>query len=355
MTAIKPRDVDALLQRRNDSYKAVLIYGNDAGSVRERSDILARQVVADLKDPFNFIELSDGDLKEEPGRLVDEAAALSFMGGERVVRVRGSGGPVDTAGKLLITALDNGSLNPNALTIIEAGGLKKTAPLRKLFEKSRHAAAIACYEDSDLDLKGMIEQMLKDEGLLITDEALMMLTTTLGTDRGISRAEMEKLILYAGPKSLRGPEDEPHQIKPEDVAECLADFTQDIAADIAGIVAQGRLADLSAALHRADEAGTNAMTMLIFLQRHFSRLYAAQSMIAGGEPASAAMKKLKPPVFFNEERAFQAQLKKWPLPRLEGALSNLLQAEHDAKTTGAPAQEIIERTALRLSALASRA
>lgn len=352
MTAIAAKDVAAALKKRNPAHAAILIYGNDAGSVRERSDTLARQVVSDLKDPFNFIELTEGDLKEEPGRLVDEAAALSFMGGERVVRVRGSGGPVDTAGKGLIEALDNGSLKPNALVLIEAGALKKTAPLRKAFEKSKNAATIACYEDSDIDLKSMIETMLREENLTISPDALALLTATLGTDRGISRAEMEKLILYMGPKSVRP---EPAEITAGDVSECLADFTQDMAADIAAIVAEGRISDLSTILFRAAESGTSPMTVLIFLQRHFSRLYAAQGMIAAGDPPSSALKKLKPPVFYNEERAFHTQLKRWPLARLEAALSNLLQAEHEAKSTGAPVTEIIERAALRLSAMAGRA
>lgn len=351
MTAIKPRDVPGLLKARNTAHAAYLVYGNDSGSVREHSDLIAHQVVSDLKDPFNFIELSEGDLRDEPGRLADEITALSFMGGERVVRVRGSGGPVDAAAKLLIKGLDDGSVKPNGITIIEAGSLKKTAPLRKLFEKSTHAAAIACYEDNDVDLRSMIEAMLGQENLRITDDALALLSATLGTDRGISRAEMEKLILYVGPKTVRL---EPYEITQDDVAACLADFTQDMANDVAALVAEGRLKDLSTILYRAEEAGTNAITILIYLQRHFTRLYAAQGLITAGDPPSAALKKLRPPVFYNEERSFHAQLKKWPLPRLEMALANLLQAEHDAKTGGAPVKEIIERTALRLSAMAGR-
>lgn len=353
MTAIRPRDIDAYVKKRDPQHAAILIYGNDAGSVRERSDLIARQIVSDLKDPFNFIELSDAELKEEPARLADEAAALSFMGGERVVRVRGTGGPVDSAAKLLVSGLDNDSIHPNGVTIIEAGALKKTAALRKLFEKSTRCAAIACYEDNDRDVGSLVTAMLAEEGLAIDNDALSLLTATLGTDRGITRSEIEKLIVFMGPKSLRT-EDSTRSITTEDIAQCLADFTQDMAGDVAQIVAGGQKQALSAALFRAREAGTAAMTLLVFLQRHFGRLYTAQGMISGGQPPAVAMKKLRPPVFFAEERAFQDQLKRWPLARLEAALANLLQAEHEAKSTGAPAQEIIERVALRLSAMAGK-
>mgnify|MGYP000483554667 CR=1 FL=1 len=74
MVALKGKAIKAFLSRRDKSVSAVLIYGPDGGLVRERTEILARSVVEDLKDPFNFIELSDADIKAEPGRLVARPA-----------------------------------------------------------------------------------------------------------------------------------------------------------------------------------------------------------------------------------------------------------------------------------------
>ena len=48
-------------------------------------------MVADLADPFNVADLSEAVLESDPARLADEAAAISMMGGRRVVRVRGAG------------------------------------------------------------------------------------------------------------------------------------------------------------------------------------------------------------------------------------------------------------------------
>ena len=73
-----------------------------------------------------------------------------------------------------------------------------------------------------------------------------------------------------------------------------------------------------------------------------------------GESAASAMKKLRPPVFFAEERAFENRLYKWRGPKLERALRMLIDAELDAKTTGAPQREIVERAALRLAVMAGR-
>ena len=87
MVALKGRAVKSFLAARDRNIDAILVYGPDSGLARERALHLAGQVVADLKDPFNALELSDADLKDEPGRLADEIAALSFMGGERAIRL----------------------------------------------------------------------------------------------------------------------------------------------------------------------------------------------------------------------------------------------------------------------------
>ena len=70
---------------------AALIYGPDQGLVRERADKLARTVVPDLSDPFRVADLDESALGADPARLADEAAALSMLGGRRVVRVRSVG------------------------------------------------------------------------------------------------------------------------------------------------------------------------------------------------------------------------------------------------------------------------
>lgn len=358
MTALKAHEITRLLKKRDPRWAAILLYGPDAGAVRERSDILARQIVTDLKDAFNFIELTEAELKEEPSRLVDEAAALSFLGGERVVRVRGSSEKVTSSVKLLLSSLEAETFQPNAITIIEAGSLRKTSGLRKLFEKSPKAAALPCYEATAQDLKTMVQEILAADGLTIDDNALHALLSLLGanssgSDRGIFRSEVDKLVLYKGPKETRS-QDQSHQISLADISACLSEAGQGAATDIPQLVASGQTAALAQALYRANEAGASPISILIFLQRHFIRLYTAQSFIAEGLTASMAMKKLRPPVFFAEERAFQAQLTKWSMGKLENALSNLLTTEHAAKTTGAPQKELVERTALRLTMIAAR-
>src|SRR5690606_6936831 len=84
----------------------------------------------------------------------------------------------------------------DAWIVIEAGELRKTAPLRRRIEAARTAAAIGCYAEADLDR--MIDEELKAHGLGIAAEARQALKQSIGADRLQSRSEVRKLCLYAG-------------------------------------------------------------------------------------------------------------------------------------------------------------
>lgn len=351
MTALKGKAIGTFLASRDSHVAAVLVYGPDSGLARERAGQLAKMVVEDLKDPFNAIELADADLKDDPARLADEIAALSFAGGERVVRLRTNGEAATKAAETLLAALDSGHLKPNGLVIIEAGDLSPRSGLRKAFEKAKRGVALPCYAEGAGDVRSLAQALAAAEGLSFEPDALDLVAAILGEDHGISRAELEKLILYKGPKALRSG---PAAISLEDARASLVDGLGDAMDDAAAAAADGAPARLAAALYKAAAAGASPIGLLRALQRQFARLKSAQDLMDNGDSASSAMKKLRPPVFFAEERAFESRLRKWRGPRLDRALRMLIDAELDAKTTGAPQREIVERAALALSVMAAR-
>ncbi|MFQ5564271.1 MAG: DNA polymerase III subunit delta [Parvularculaceae bacterium] len=351
MVALKGRSIQAFVQKPDANIAAVLVYGPDSGLARERADGLARRVVADFRDPFNYIELADADLKTDPARLADEAAALSFAGGQRIVRLRTAGDASAAASKNLIDALDAGDLKSNALVIIEAGELAPRSALRKMFERAKHAAALPCYADKPAEIRALAVEAARAENLQFDNDALDLLASLLGDDRGVSRAEIDKLILLKGAAETR---QGPGTITVEDVRTSLVDSVGAALDEAAAACADGAPTRLARAMHQSAAAGAGAITLLRALQRGFARLEAAQAFVAKGETPASAMKKLRPPVFFAEHRAFEARLRKWPRARLARAQRLLVDAELDAKTTGAPQREIVERAALRLAVMARR-
>ncbi len=346
MTALKGRAIKAFLEKPDPSVAAVLVYGPDSGLVRERAAMLARRIVEDLNDPFNAIELTDADLKDEPGRLADEIAALSFSGGERVVRLRTNGEASAKAAEALIKGLDGGSVKPNGLVVIEGGDLSPRSGLRKMFEKANRAAALPCYADAPADVRDLAREMARAEDLRFDEDALDLLVSALGDDHGLTRSEIDKLVLFKGPKLARSG---PGPITVEDVRASIVDGPGQALEEATAAAVDGAPKALSAALFKAEAAGASPIGLLRALQRQVARVRTAKSYVEAGESASAAMKKLRPPVFFAEQRAFESRLRKWPLRRLDIAARMLIDTEFEAKTTGAPQREIVERAALRLA------
>ena len=216
--------------------------GND---VRERAELLARSVVADAGDPFRVVELTPGDIKSDPARIADEAAAISMTGGRRVIRIRDA---TDGLAVPLSDYLGHPPCAPDqaALIVVEAGELSPRSPLRKLFEDSKNAAAIACYLDDSAQVAQVIRATLGAEKISVTADALEYLTENLGGDRMVTRRELEKLALFAGPGG---------KIELADAAACVGDTSAMAMDDVAFNTASGDVAELDMALERVFQEG----------------------------------------------------------------------------------------------------
>ena len=192
MVALRGREIDTFLARPDPGRPIILLYGPDAGLVRERADALLASAVDDPDDPFSLVRLDGDELSAEPSRLVDEAMTVPLFGGRRAIRVRAGSrsfaGGIDTLADMPIK---------DCRIVIEAGELRAENPLRKACERAKTAVAIACYPDGERDLAKLIDDELRIANLRITADARVSLTALLGGDRQASRNELRKLTLYA--------------------------------------------------------------------------------------------------------------------------------------------------------------
>ena len=165
--------------------------------MRERTDALLRAAVDDLRDPFALARLDGDTLADEPERLVEEAHTVPLFGGRRAVWVK-AGAKNFTAAVERVLAAPPG---PDCRIVIEAGDLRRGAPLRSLCERAPNAAALPCYADDDKALGRLIDEEMRGCGLSIAPDARATLVSLLGGDRAASRSEIRKLALYAHGKS----------------------------------------------------------------------------------------------------------------------------------------------------------
>jgi DNA polymerase-3 subunit delta len=337
---ISPRRVAGFIKDPDPACRAILVYGPDRGLVRERAEALAAGVVDDPADPFRTAELTADELRGDPARLGDEAAALSFTGGRRVVRVSGAG---DGVAPILAGFLDNPA--GDALVLVEAGALASRSSLRKLFEKAANAAALACYADEGRDLETVIAETLARHGLETSRDALSYLQVHLGADRAVTRNELEKLALYKG---------RPGTVELDDARASVGDSAATSLDGVVYAAAGGKWPDLDRALDRANRQGISPVAVLRAMARHMTRLHLATALVAAGLSPARAMKGLRPPVIFKFEDRFAAQMRSWRSQRIGAALELLMAAEMECKTTGQPAQMLCGRVLMRIAAMVNR-
>jgi len=335
---VKSHEADRFAANPPKALRVALVFGPDAGLVQERAEKLLKSVVADLTDAFNVSDLNESTLVSDPARLSDEAAAISMMGGRRVVRVR-------NAGNNLADLFEEFLEDPkgDALVVVEAGDLAKGTGLRKLFEGDDHAAAIACYADTARNLEDVVRDAMRGAGLSIAPDALADAVSRLGSDRGVTRRELEKLVLYAqGQKS----------VSLADVQAVMGDEAEARTEEASDAACSGDFSRLDLALERLWVADTSVAQVLRGAMGHFQRLATVRENVNRGEPVETAIKKLRPPIHFLREQSFKAQANRWNDARLADALDMLLEAEALSRTTGVPAQAVCGRTLMNIAALA---
>jgi DNA polymerase-3 subunit delta len=315
--------------------RAVLLFGEDVGMIRERSNRLVRAVAGGLDDPFRVAELERDGLP----RLAEEMGSRALTGGRRVVRVRDI---TDAATAAVTAALDRGG---EALLVLEAPGLPARAKLRTALERLPDAVAIGCYKLEGSALEQAIGTTLSGLGVSVTPEALEWLTAHLGADLVITRSELEKLALYVGSGG---------RVDLAAAEHCVGDLAGLSMDDALFAATAGDVAETDRALELAMAEGTAAVALLRATLGHLQKLQRARAAMAQGASASEAAKTVRPPLFFRREPAFVQALRLWPEPALEAAATRVWEAERACKRTGTPAETICRSVLLGLAQRAAQ-
>ncbi|HEY0183397.1 MAG TPA: DNA polymerase III subunit delta [Rhodopila sp.] len=317
----------------------MLLFGEDAGMIRDRAETLVRTVAGSLDDPFLVTELA----REEIRRLADEAAGLSLIGGRRVVRVRDA---TDAATDPVLRLLQ---AKAPALVVLEGAAMPARSKLRSALEAAAEGVAIGCYPEEGRALEETIRDTLRVNGAGIEPDALSWLAQQLGADRASTRAELEKLALYVGPGN---------RVDLDAAMTCVGDLAGLSLDDALFAATTGDVATADRALESAVAEGAAPVQVLRSAIGHLQKLHRARlTMDEHGLTAADAVKSVRPPVFYQKVGAFTRSLGLWPAATLTAALAALAEAERGCKRTGWPDQALCRNAILTLarrSAAASR-
>lgn len=337
MTIVKATEADAFVARQSPSPPVVLIFGPDAGLVSERAEACIHASVDDPRDALAVTKLPGDEIASSPGRLADEAHAIPMFGGRRAVWVR-------AGTRSIVPAIEAVLAEPprECRIVIEAGDLKKNAPLRALCEKSPHAAAIACYADDSRTLQGLIDDEMRSAGLSIDKEARAILTAMLGGDRRASRNELRKLALHAHGKSA---------VTVEDIEAVCGDSSVQTMDSIVDAAFAGRAEEMEALFAKAMTAGANPGAIVGAALRQCMQLHKLHIAVDGGVSVADAV---KPQVFFRRQPAWESALRKWSTPDLAQAMASLAETNAAVRMDQTLAESRTHRALMRIAVDARR-
>ena len=257
-----------------------------------------------------------------------------MVGGRRVIRVR-------DASDSLAAMIKQVSESPgDSLIVLEAGALTGRSKLRALVEGLENGAAIACYPEEGKALQAAIEGEFNAAGVRLDVEAMRWLLDHLGNDRGSTRGEVEKLVLYAGMEQ---------RLDVTAVRACMGDLAAVSFDDAVYAAMLGEVEHADLALERSLAEGMAPVSITRGVLAHLAKMHIARGHMAAGLSTADAVRELRPPVFFKRVESFSRALQYWDTNRIIQAMAEVRLVELACKQTGALDLLLVRRLLLGLA------
>lgn len=319
------------LPKLRPDVRLYLFHGADDAGAAD----LARRL-ADTMPDAERVDIDGGALKRLPGRLADEAAAMSLFGDTRLIRVS-LGEDALEAVQLLLDAERAG--NP---VIAVAPGIKGSGKLANLASGHAGALAVACYAPSAGELEKIVMTALGEHGLRPARGLAHRIAEAAAGDRAVIAREVEKLALY-----LDAAPDRPRDVEADHLDAIGADDGESAQVAAVDALIDARPGDAGLALVHLDAGGASPVSWLRAVQRRLVTLGDMRVAVDKGEPPEAVVKRHR--VHFREEARTLRDLRRWTPRRIAAALDRVRAAETGAMAANNPGPVAAEQMAVSLA------
>ena len=277
------------------------------------------KIIADWPDVGEREDLSGGDLKSDPARLVDEARSTSLFGDRRHIVARVNGDDAHDAIKSWCELVDRGEVTDGWPIFIVATSATDKSRSAKLLLK-RDDALVAVFYPPDLrSVTADVRAMADAAGLRLGGDLAETIARAANLDVRLARSEVDKIALYldASPQS-------PKMADAEAFDAIGAKTEEDGFMPLVNAALGGELKKLPGELKRMREVSLNPVGVALAMERRAAQLAALSSRLRPGDDIMQFLKAER--VFFREHREIADQLRRWSggkLERLVPRLANL--------------------------------
>ena len=329
---IKAYELKSLIEKKK--YAAYLVYGQNKGLVREKSQII---IDSYKNDETEVIKFENDELISEPEKLSNEFNTFSLTAKKKIIHVLNTKDNLTET--ITNTINDQDSTN---LIIFETGELTPRSKLRKFFEKEKYLGILACYFDTEQDVRGLIETTFKKEDISISRDISLLIAKHLGNERHIIKNELEKIILYLKDKK---------EFKTKDILKCLSqneDFGFD---DLNYNLCDGNVVKLDKIINQLYLEGINPIALLRSAGKHFQKILFVNQKIDSGINLNESLSQLKPPIFFLYINQFKNQVTKWKTVLCYKAIERIMETEELCKLNSKISKIICWRTLRNIASI----
>ena len=306
------------LDRPDPAVRFYLFYGPDDGQSRAHGERLLKGLEAEK------FAVSSQAAKSDPAILADEAGAIGLFGGKRAIWVEPAGDEITPA----VEALLEGTAVESPVIAI-AGGLRKTSSLVKLAEAHSQALAHISYELNERDSERLVQELAREEGLLLASGIAGRIAAAAGNERGIIAQELTKIALYAGAST-----DRPVEIDRDALDEVDAGADGDWMR-LGDLALAGDLDELSREL---DHSATDAepISVVRALQRRLLMLAPIRSLVERGQRPHDAVTSAGKSVFFKEKELVTRLVSLWDSKALARVIERSGELERRLMSSDSP-------------------
>ena len=329
---IKAYELKSLVEKKK--YAAYLIYGQNKGLIREKSQVI---IDAYKNDQTEIIKFENDELISEPEKLTNEFNTFSLTAEKKILHI------LNTKDNLMETiantVTDLGSKN---LIVFETSELTPRSKLRKFFEKEKHLGVLPCYFDTERDVQELIENSFKKENITISRDIVLLITKHLGNERHIIKNELEKIILYLKDKK---------EFKTEDILKCFCQNENFDFDDLNYNLCDVNVVKLDKIINQLYLEGINPIALLRSVGRHFQKILFVNQKIDSGMNLNESLVQLKPPIFFLYINQFKNQVTKWKSNLCYKAIERIMETEELCKLNSKISKIVCWRTLRNIASI----
>ena len=292
-------------------FKFILIYGENIGL----KEVLKKKLINFNKET-EIVNIFQEDISRNKRIITDEAKNISLFAKEKIIIINQADDKVVSEMEYLLETKENVKI------ILISDLLDKKSKLRSLFEKKTNLATIPCYNDTDITLRRLIQNELKEYKNL-NSNAVNMILNYSNLNRKTILNDIDKIKSFYDNKI----------ISEESLEKLLNTDKNEIFESIRDAALLGNKEKLNYLLKDFTFASEDTYLYLNMINSRLIKLLDIHNINKDYNNLEVSINKSKPPIFWKDKNIILELLKKWDKKRVIEAVAYLGKIEKTIKNS----------------------